>query len=489
MKRKKIIEVVVLSVIFALTLCQSAWASGLTLYEQGQPSIGTANVGQAAYANDASTVYFNPAGMTFMERSEVLFGSELLIPKIEFTSDSNIQYPFSGNDGGDNAGIVLPGGGFYFVQKLFDHRLALGLAVNAPAGAGLNYADNWKGRYLVQDVLLLVLNINPSLAVRLARWLHVGAGLSVYYAKYKEDIAIFNPPDVDVNPGGIVPRPGEIPPFEIIPPSLDVSPRGDGQVKLDFDDWRVGYNLGILVTPKKGTRVGLAYRSRAKFKLKGDIDINGLSSFYTERGVKDTYGETEIIIARSIIVSAYQELGKKWAMLFDVGWQDWSEMNKSTITTASGRAVTLNRDWNDTYRLGLGFHYRPVKRLLLKTGFSYDSSPSSLANRTPDLPVAQQWRWAAGFDFDLNESMIVSLNWEFIDLGSARMDKTIPGVTVDPPGPIFGATTVFPGRRFAGAYDQYINVVAASFRWKFGKPEKEKPQVATPLPASLAKVG
>jgi long-chain fatty acid transport protein len=102
-----------------LTAIKPAWASGLSVYEQGQPGIGTANVGQAAYANDASTVYFNPAGMTVMERSEVMSGGMLLIPKVEFASDNNIANPFSGNDGGDNAGIVLPGGGILFCAKTF----------------------------------------------------------------------------------------------------------------------------------------------------------------------------------------------------------------------------------------------------------------------------------------------------------------------------------------------------------------------------------
>jgi long-chain fatty acid transport protein len=234
--------------------------------------------------------------------------------------------------------------------------------------------------------------------------------------------------------------------------------------------------------------VGLAYRSRVKFKLRGDIDLNGLSDFYTKRGVENTYGKTEIIIARSILVSAYHELNQKWAVLFDVGWQDWSEMSKSTITTGGGATVNLNRDWKDTYRLGLGFHYRPIKKLLLKAGFSYDSDPSSLANRTPDMPMDQQWRWATGFDYDLTQSMVLSLNWEFIDLGSARIDKSLSPVTVDPPGPVFGPTTVFPGRRFAGEYNQYINVVGLSFRWKFGKPEKKKPEVEQPKPADFVRV-
>ncbi len=442
-------------VLFLVGGAPQVFASGLSSYEQGQPDIGTANVGQAAYANDASTAYFNPAGMTRLERSEVLMGNELLVIKSEFESDDDIQHPFTGNDGG-NAGMVLPGGGFYHVQRLFKGRAAVGLAMNAPAGSGLNSDNGWKGRYLIQESFAMIANLNPAIALKITDWLHVGAGLSIYYMFFHQEMAIFNPPSVALRP------------FE-----LNATP--DGKATMNLDDWEVGYNLGVLVEPRKGSRVGVAYRSQADFDLEGKIKFEDLRGVLAEHLHRRTDIKMNMPLARSITVSAYQEVTPKWALLFDVGWQNWSALKDIVMKTGQGAVVPINMDWHDTYRLGLGTHYRILPRLLLKAGFSYDSDPSSLANRLPLLPVDQQWRWAAGLDWDLNKAktMVVSLNWEFVDLGSARIDKGLPAIAVDPtPGPLIDTITIFPGREFRGEYNQFINVISLSFRWKFGKADK-----------------
>jgi long-chain fatty acid transport protein len=442
------------------------FASGLSTYEQGQPGIGTADVGQAV-EDDASIAYFNPAGMTRLERSEVLLGNQLLAGRIEFESDDDIRHPFTGNDGG-NAALVLPGGGFYHVQKLFKGRAAVGLALNAPAGAGLDYDNGWKGRYLLQESFMAIANINPAIALKVTDWLHVGAGLSVYYMYFFQQMAIFNPPAVALRP-------------------FEINPTPDGEAKIRADDWEVGYNLGILVEPRKGSKVGVAYRSQADFDLEGKMKFSGLRGVLAEHLHRRTDVKLNMPLARSIMVSLSQEVTPKWTVLVDVGWQNWSVLNDIVIKTGQGAVVPINMDWHDTYRLGLGMHYRIHRRLLLKAGFSYDSDPSSLANRLPILPADQQWRWATGFDFDMNKSrtMTLSLNWEFIDLGSARIDKGLPAIAVDPtPGPLVDTITIFPGREFRGEYDQFINVISLSIRWKFGKGEESKPNVEKAASAS-----
>ena len=80
-------------------LATSAWGGGLWLYEEATPDLGTAAAGRAALANDASTAAANPAGMTRLERSQMLAGLQGLFFKSEFDSDSTT---FSGGDGGDS---------------------------------------------------------------------------------------------------------------------------------------------------------------------------------------------------------------------------------------------------------------------------------------------------------------------------------------------------------------------------------------------------
>ncbi len=454
-------------IFLTLIFSGNAFASGLTAYEQGQPGIGTANVGQAV-EEDASSSYFNPAVMADLERSEIMSGSHVLFLHSKYYSQQGSLPQPTGGDGGE-AGMVVPGGGFYGVYK-FHPKMAVGLAVNGPAGSGIGYDDSWKGRYLIQNSFMAVANINPSLSVKLADWISVGAGLSVYYGIFREEIAILNPPSIDLFP-------------------LDVSPNPDGQAVLNMDAWKVGYNLGILLKPRKGTRIGLAYRSQANMHFRGQADLNHISEVYTSQGAKNTSAKTIVPLARSIMISASQDLTPKLAVLMDVGWQNWGTFKKTTVKFGTGGALNLNRDWNDTYRIGMGLKYRLFKPLLVKGGFSYDSSPASLANRTPDLPVDRNWRYATGFDYDLNKNMVLSLNWEFVDLGPAPIDKSALPITIQPFKRLDKSFTVFNGRQFRGEYNQYINVIGLSFRWKFGKPPEDKTEVKPePSPASVARV-
>lgn len=420
----------VIAIVTALiTYTSPAYASGLTLSEQGQPGVGTACVGQAAEADDASTTFFNPAGMTNLKRSEVLMGAELLMVKENFSSDGDITNPFAGGDGGE-AGPILPGGGFYYAQDIYRKQVWAGLAVNSLAGLGIDYDEDWAGRYVIQDSLMVVLNINPVLAAKINDWLSVGGGVSVMYSYLKQHNAI-----------------------------PTVLPRGesDGQIEMKLDDWQVGWNLGILVKPTEKTRVGVAYRSEAEFDLEGDLTLSNLGTLLSRKAIEDNYGKTQITIPQSIMVSVYQSLTDKWALLGDVGWQQWSTMQKTDVTTVSNATLSLNRDWIDTWHIGLGTHYRLFDPLLLRAGFSYDSSPANDTNRLPDMPVDRIWKYAVGFDYDINKDWVISTAWEFQDLGPGRIDKQIP------------AGTLFPGRQFRGEYNQYVNLVMVSARWRFGK--------------------
>jgi long-chain fatty acid transport protein len=165
----------IITLILCICLCSpQVFASGLLLYEQGQPGIGTANAGQAAEASDASTSYFNPAGMTQLDRPEILSGAQILILSNQFKPNGNNER--AGSTGND-AGAIFPGGGLYYVQPITE-RLRAGLSMNAPMGLGSDYGDGWKARYLVQNNFLAVVAATPSLALRLTDWLSVGAGVS-----------------------------------------------------------------------------------------------------------------------------------------------------------------------------------------------------------------------------------------------------------------------------------------------------------------------
>lgn len=411
--------------LFLLKSTGEARAGGFLSLDQGQPSTGTAEAGQAALAEDASTVYFNPAGMTRLEKSEVLMGSQLSVLSVDFHSDGNNT--FRGSDGGA-AGGIYPGGGFYLVQKLAPW-IDVGLSINAPAGLGSDYDDDWKGRYFIQNSFLAILDIDPAIAFRLTDWLSVGGGVDVYYAFMNQEMALCNP--------------------RILLPN-----EPDGKIKLKrLGDWSLGWNAGILLEPSEETRIGVMYRSGVDFELEGDIDFDNIGTIWSFLGLKDTYGKTSLTLPMSLNASLYHEVTDKFAILLDAGWQDWSSMKKTAITTQTGRAVSINRNWHDTWRAGLGVHYRVTEPLLLKAGVSYDSNPVDKEDRLPDIAVDRQWKYALGLEYGINKDMTLGVNGVFVDLGKALIDKTVAGDL----------------RRLSGSYDQFATVIGFFFIWRFGK--------------------
>ncbi len=79
-------RIIVYVSILVAALRSVALGAALGLYETGAPDLGTASAGRAAMAADASTGAANPAGMTLLDRSQLLWASGVLLPSVDFDS-------------------------------------------------------------------------------------------------------------------------------------------------------------------------------------------------------------------------------------------------------------------------------------------------------------------------------------------------------------------------------------------------------------------
>jgi long-chain fatty acid transport protein len=365
----------------------SAMAGGLYLNEFATPSMGVAGAGQEAYANDASTnfAFHNPAGMTRLDGNQVAVGAGVLVGDTKFDTDADT--PFSGGDGGDQAGFA-PLLGSHGVWSVTDD-LKLGMSVFSISGAALDPNNSWAGRYSVQEIELLTLTANPSVAYRVNNWLSIGAGATVMYA----DLT-----------------------YKLAAPPINPPVGGAGKVKVDGDDFAFGYNFGALFELSPGTRIGVTYVSKVEPDFSGDLKIN------TGGGAAiSTNSNVEITFPQLVRVGAYHELNDQWALLGTVGWEDWSEFDSLAVSTSAGGA-DIPTKWRDTYHFSGGVHYRPVEEWLLQAGVTYDTSPVSDGNRTAYLPMDRQIRYAVGAQYQWSERLNVGGAFEYIDLGDARID-------------------------------------------------------------------
>jgi long-chain fatty acid transport protein len=331
----------------------SARAAGLYINEFATPSMGTAGAGAEAFGDGPATAFalHNPAAMTRVDGHQVSLGAGLLVVDTEFDTDSDT--PFSGGNGGDQGGLA-PLAGSHWVASATDD-LKFGMSVFSVSGAALDPKNTWSGRYQLQEIELLTLTANPSVAYRITDELSVSAGFMAMYA------------DIDYK--------------------LAAPPGGGGKVEVDGDDWAYGWNLGALLEISPQTRIGAIYVSQVEPDFSGDLQVKtrGGKNFSTASNLQFTFPQL-------IRVGGYHELNDQWAILGTVGWEQWSAFDELLVSTEKGSAG-IPTEWEDTWHFSGGVHYRPVEDWLLQAGITYDTSPVSDKHRTADLPIDRQIRY------------------------------------------------------------------------------------------------
>src|SRR5271170_7099941 len=176
---RRVDKTIFFAIVVLLTFVTSARASGLLLYETGAPDLGTASAGRTAMAADASTVASNPAGMTLLDRSQLLGAAGALLPSTNF--DVAPETTTSGGGGG-NAGVFTPLASFFYVHKLSD-RLFIGVGSYSDYGLGADFGKKWVGRYYVTSESLVSTKVSPEIAYAVNEWLSVGVGFSFGVAR------------------------------------------------------------------------------------------------------------------------------------------------------------------------------------------------------------------------------------------------------------------------------------------------------------------
>ena len=335
--------------LLAVSFSGGAFAAAFQLTGQSASGVGMANAGAAAAAEDSSTLYYNPAGMTYLSQGHnISFATTLLSRSTRFTDEGTGGYlnnpgnpPFYatglgkpvGDDGGNGGGLhAVPA--FYYTYALAP-QWRLGLAVNPTFADETEYDKDFAGRYSGLRTKIRIVNVNPSIAYKVNDALSVAFGIN--YAKA----------DVEFNQA--VPRAG--------------LPDGSGALKGDATGW--GFNLGAMYQITNDTRVGLSYRSTIKFNLEGDKNQTG-------QATRDIYADLTTPDTASLAVR--HQFNDKWAILADYTWTGWSKLQKLEPVYSDGsRAVApLRYNFKDTYRVGLGSTYQLNDQWMLRMGVAFD---------------------------------------------------------------------------------------------------------------------
>ena len=157
-------------------------AAGFYINSVGTPgSLGTAAAANVTNDWGPDATWANPAGLVGTgDRHVMTAGLQALIPVAEF----DVSVAEAGGDDGGNAGDIALIPSFFYSQRL-DEDWAFGFGVSALQGGGVDYGNNFAGRYGAIDVKLTGLAATWSLGRQITDKLSIGFGGSLIQTDFQ----------------------------------------------------------------------------------------------------------------------------------------------------------------------------------------------------------------------------------------------------------------------------------------------------------------
>ncbi len=387
----------------ALSAASPALAGGFYLQEQSPTAVGRAFAGEAAIADNAATVFFNPAGMTRLPGVNLDLGAHLLdIESAQANIGSTRSFPggFTTPTGGGNGGnpfdrpVVVPSG--YISAQFADSRVWVGLGVSSPFGLKVVYDQGWFGRYDSIGSDLKTINIQPSVAFKINDRISVGGGFDVQ--KLSADLTSALP---NLAPG--------------LP---------DGGLRINGKDLAFGWNAGVLADFGV-VRLGAHYRSHIDHNLSGIAQFSGLLGPLAARN-GTVRGFAPISTPDIATVSAVVPYHNA-RLLGSVTWTNWSRFERITVNDTAGNVfIDSEQHYRDTWSYALGGEIDASKKLTLRAGTMFDQTPTIDGFRTTRVPDGNRIWASAGATWHMNDMVAFNLSYAHVFVKAADVSRVDP---------------------------------------------------------------
>ncbi|MGH8450726.1 OmpP1/FadL family transporter [Pseudomonas sp.] len=389
----------------AVTMASSQlFASGFALNEQDVAGMGTGFAGRSSSADNASTVYGNPAGMARLEGQQITGG----VAAIDASTDIKNA---GGRSSGSNKGDMVPFTGvpFGFYTNKLNDQWAIGFGVYAPFGLVTDYETGFQGRSFGSYSKVSVITLQPTVSYAFNDRVSIGFGPTInrISGKLESELALTPNPAV---------------------PNTNITIKGD--------DTAVGFNVGVLVQATDTTRVGLTYHSKVSYKLEGHTEVTAPTPTAAVLASGRYDASLKIDTPESYDLSVTQDINDAWKVYAGSTWTRWSRLkditvNNDGVTRAGGAAapqivgtISEPQNWHDTWAYAVGTSYQVTKQVVLRTGLTFDQSPTNNTDRSPRIPTGDRTIFSVGLGYQVMPNMIVDLAYSYLKEEPVKVNKS-----------------------------------------------------------------
>ncbi len=369
-------------------LSTPSYSAGFFIQEQSTSGLGASFAGEAAMPRNASILFYNPAGMTYLEGRQLNAGAHVIIPMADLdnTGSNLVGGLRAGPVGGDvdNPYSPTPVPNFHFATPLSEiPNTWLGLSISAPFGLSNEYDQESFVRYDSIKTSLKTYNIQPSVAYKFNDRLSFGGGIDIQYADAELSQAV----DLGL---------------------------ADGVSEFAGSDTSVGWNVGLMYEPAEDWRLGAHYRSG----ISHDLNLNFTT--FAPGGVvvaSDGGASADLELPDIATLAAAYDYNDQWTVMGHVMWFGWSNFDSITALSSASTVITsLPQNYENTFAYALGAEYEHSDVWTFRGGVQYDETPTQDGFRSTRTPDGDRIWGSVGATYSMNEAMDIDFSATYIDV-------------------------------------------------------------------------
>ena len=422
----------------SLVISNYVFASGIKVGLESTSDLGNQFAGGAALADDASTNWYNAAGITRI-RNDQLVGSLIGVYSASTfsgtstaTSFFNVLLPPLGTNFSQNGNVSSHNTGFvpalHYSMPL-SSRTSFGFSVTAPYGLAVKYGEHSLLRFASTQANADSINFGPSIAYKITDSISVGGGPDLMrfklYARNKNN-------------------------FNTVIPGLSTEAISENNAR----GFGYGAHIGALYEYSPCTRVGLSYRSQVRQNLTGNsifktpIPLPGLAQFTETNNL-----QVKLTLPPVYMLSAYTAWNSTWAFMGTLDYTSWSAFNNITTNNAATPAgvtnATILENFTDTLHGAVAANYRASEKYLFRFGVGVDQTASRTRDRSTVSPALGYFAANVGMRYQPTQRIAYDLAYSHAFMNTESINSsnattlTAQNGTMRGSGDVFGVQAVW----------------------------------------------